>query len=38
MTTTTVKNGIDVGQLMATIDAIRNDGDLSGLKFRTTTT
>jgi len=38
MTTTTVKNGIDVGQLMATIDAIRNDGDLSAFTFRTTTT
>ncbi|WP_205324799.1 hypothetical protein [Glycomyces sp. YM15] len=34
MTTTTIRNGIDVDQLLATIGAIEDDGALGAFTFR----
>lgn len=38
MTTVTIKNGIDVGQLMQTIEAIGSDPSLAEFTFRATST
>jgi uncharacterized OsmC-like protein len=34
MTTTTLRNGIDVDQLLGTIDAVRDDADVASFTFR----
>jgi uncharacterized OsmC-like protein len=38
MTTTTVRNGVDVGRLVQTIDAIKEDPAVAGFTFRSRTT
>lgn len=37
MATTTVRNGVDVDQLMQTIDAVKNDPNIGNFTFKTTT-
>lgn len=38
MTTTTVRNGIDIEQLLATVEATKNDGAVGTFTFRATST